>query len=179
VILIATLLLRAGLSLRDLGFTRPAAWQVWSAALVLGVLGAGALMLGPLRRSATLREWSAYRVSGALLAAVGAGFGEEIVFRGFLISALAWGGFGRAGQLAASALLFGLARSSGSAGAERRSVRGVAGTAAGAAAFGALYALLYVESGRSLLPVILAHGLTEAAVQPALFEVILVARPER
>jgi membrane protease YdiL (CAAX protease family) len=176
VILIATLLLRAGLSLRDLGLARPATWQAWGAALALGLLGAGALIAGPLRRSATLREWSAYRASGALLAAVGAGFGEEIVFRGFVISALAWGDWGAALQIAGSALLFGLARAGWGAGAGTGSFQVKAVTAATATGFGLLYAVLYVEAGRSLLPVILAHGLAEAAVQPALFEVVLTRR---
>ncbi len=176
VTLIATLLLRAGLSLRDLGLVRPVTGQAWGAALALGLVGAGALMAGPLRRSATGREWSAYRASGALLAAVGAGFGEEIVFRGFVISVLAWGGWGLTQQIAASALLFGLARLGWGAGAWPGSFKAAAATAGTATAFGGLYALLYVEAGRSLLPVILAHGLTEAAVQPALFEVILARR---
>ena len=64
VTLVAALLLRAGLSLGDLGLTRRATPEVWGAALVLALLVAGLMVAGPLRSSRTLREWSAYRVSG-------------------------------------------------------------------------------------------------------------------
>ncbi len=172
VTLIAALLLRAGLSLGDLGLTRAAAPDVWGAALVLAVLVAGLVIAGPLRSSTTLREWSAYRVSGGLLAGVAAGFSEETVFRGFVISALAWGGMGVPAQVAGSAVLFGLAHVGwGAPGGV--SPRVALGAALPTAIVGALYALLYVWGGRSLAPLIVSHALTVCLIQPALLETMI------
>ena len=173
VTLIAALLLRAGLSLGDLGLTRPATPQVWGAALALALLAAGLIAAGPLRGHATLREWSAYRVSGGLLAGVAAGFGEETVFRGFVISVLAWGGVGASVQVAGSAVLFGLAHAGWGALGRRVSVRMALGAALPTMILGALYALLYVWGGRSLAPVIVSHALTDCLIEPALLEAMI------
>jgi membrane protease YdiL (CAAX protease family) len=173
VTLVAALLLRAGLSLGDLGLTRRATPEVWGAALVLALLVAGLMIAGPLRSSRTLREWSAYRVSGGLLAGVAAGFGEEIVFRGFVISALAWGGLGSAVQIVGSAALFGLAHVGWGALGRRVSWRAALGAALPTAIVGALYALLYVWGGRSLAPLVVSHALTDCVIEPALLETMI------
>lgn len=173
VTLVATLLLRAGLSLGDIGLTRPAPREVWGAALVLALLVSALLIAGPLRGSATLREWGAYRVSGGLLAGLASGFGEEIVFRGFVMTALAWGGYGSAAQVLGSGVLFGVAYLRWGALGPRMAWRAGLGAAALAAAVGALYGLLYAWGGRSLLPLIACHTVTDAMVQPALLEAMI------
>jgi membrane protease YdiL (CAAX protease family) len=173
VTLVAALLLRAGLSLGDLGLTRPATGAVWGAALVLALLLAGLLVAGPLRSSATLREWSTYRVSGGLLAGVAAGFGEETVFRGFVLSALAWGGLGTVAQVLGSGVLFGLAHGGWGSLGGRPSLRAVLGAALPTAIVGVLYALLYVWGGRSLAPLIVSHALTDCIIEPALLETMI------
>ena len=177
VTLIAALLLRAGLSLGDLGLTRPATQEVWGASLVLALLVAGLTAAGPLRSSSTLREWSAYRVSGGLLAGVAAGFGEETVFRGFVIAALAWGGLGVPAQVVGSAVLFGLAHMGWGGQGRRASLRMALGAALPAANVGALYALLYVWGGRSLPPLIVSHALTDCLIEPALLETMIARSP--
>jgi len=177
VTLVAALLLRAGLSLGDLGLTRPATGAVWGAALVLALLVAGLTVAGPLRSSATLREWSAYRVSGGLLAGVAAGFGEETVFRGFVLSALAWGGLSATAQVLGSAVLFGLAHAGWGALGRRASVRMALGAALPTAIVGALYALLYVWGGRSLAPLIVSHALSDCIIEPALLETMIARAP--
>jgi membrane protease YdiL (CAAX protease family) len=177
VTLVAALLLRAGLSLGDLGLTRRATPEVWAAALVLGLLVAGLMIAGPLRGSATVREWSAYRVSGGLLAGVAAGFGEETVFRGFVLSSLAWGGMGIAMQVLGSAVLFGLAHVGWGTLGRRGSLRIALASAVPTAIVGALYALLYVWGGRSLTPLIVSHALTDCIIEPALLETIIARSP--
>jgi membrane protease YdiL (CAAX protease family) len=173
VTLVAALLLRAGLSLGDIGLTRAASIQVWGAALLLALLVAALMIAGPLRASATLREWSAYRVSGGLLAGVAAGFGEETVFRGFVMSALAWGGLGSSVQVVASAALFGLAHMGWGSLGRRAAVRAALGAALPTAVIGALYGLLYIWGGRSLVPLIVSHGLTDVIIEPALLEAMI------
>jgi membrane protease YdiL (CAAX protease family) len=161
VTLVAAVLLRAGLSLGDLGLTRSAPRPVWGAAILLAILTAALLVAGPLRRSATLRESSAYRVSGGLVAGLAGGLGEELVFRGFVMTVLAWGGYSTAAQIVASSVLFALARAAW---------RGGVGAVAPTALVGAMYGSLYVWGGRSLLPVIGAHALISVLVEPALLE---------
>jgi membrane protease YdiL (CAAX protease family) len=156
-----------------LGLTRRATPEVWGAALVLALLVAGLMVAGPLRSSRTLREWSAYRVSGGLLAGVAAGFGEEIVFRGFVISALAWGGLESAVQIVGSAVLFGLAHVGWGALGRRVSLRAALAAALPTAIVGALYAALYVWGGRSLAPLIVSHALTDCLIEPALLETMI------
>ena len=177
VTLIAALLLRAGLSLGDLGLTRPATRDVWGAGLVLALLLVAVLVAGPLRSSSTLREWSAYRVSGGLLAGIAAGFGEEIVFRGFVLSALAWGGLGVPAQVVGSAVVFGVAHAGWGTLGRRVAPRLALGAAAATAIVGALYGLLYVWGGRSLAPLIVSHALTDCLIEPALLETMIARSP--
>jgi membrane protease YdiL (CAAX protease family) len=120
-----------------------------------------------------LTEWSSYRVSGGLLAGMAAGFGEEVVFRGFIMSALAWGGFSPAEQVVGSALLFGLAHAGWGLLGARASARAALDAGCATAALGAVYSLLYLWSGRSLMPVIAAHAITDLIIQPALLETMI------
>ncbi len=177
VALVAALLLRAGLSLGDLGFARTASPAAWGAAVLLAALVSALMIAGPLRGNATLTEWSPYRVSGGLLAGMAAGFGEEVVFRGFIMTALAWGGFGHLGQVTGSALLFGLAYAGWGLLGRRASAPAALRAMCSTALVGVLYSLLYLWSGRSLMPVIAAHAITDLIIEPALLET-MIARHE-
>jgi membrane protease YdiL (CAAX protease family) len=90
-----------------------------------------------------------------LLAWVSAALGEELVFRGFFLTRLEilFGGGLRATAtaVAGQALLFGL-------GHWYLGLRGVST----AALIGLVYGVVYVCNGRNLVPLIVAHGLTDS-----------------
>jgi membrane protease YdiL (CAAX protease family) len=90
-----------------------------------------------------------------LLVCASAAFGEELVFRGFLLTRLEillGGGLSAtATAVAGQALLFGVAH-------WYLGLRGVST----AALIGLAYGVVYVCNGRNLAPLIVAHGLTDS-----------------
>jgi hypothetical protein len=77
-------------------------------AVTLAAALAVMMLAGPLRGATNWKEATLFRGYPSIVAALGAGFGEEIVFRGYG-SELAWSGAGRVSQVMAAALIFGLA----------------------------------------------------------------------
>jgi membrane protease YdiL (CAAX protease family) len=96
-------------SLADIGFGRSSSIYGWISAGVLTVLFVGLMLMGPLRGRAPLAELSFFHLYNSVVAGLGAGFCEELVFRGFVMSVLSWAGVGRVTQVLASGLLCGLA----------------------------------------------------------------------
>jgi len=166
VLLLAAFLRSRGRALRDLGLWKSASPLAWIIAVFLSVTLAAMMLAGPLRGAANLKEATLFRVYTSIVAALGAGFGEEILFRGYVMSELAWSGAGRVSQVVAAALIFGLAHARWASlgqGFDPRVLLGSAGTTMMA---GALYAGLYLVSRRSLMPAIASHGLTDLVIEP-------------
>lgn len=159
-----TLVLRGrGMSLSDLGLWRVPRPAGWIAAVFLA--GASVLLLsaGPVRSRIVWTDMSAFRLYTAILAGVAAGCCEEIVFRGYIMTALGRSGVGLVGQLVGAAALFGLAHVGWSSGGSAREMlapiinTGIAGL---------LYGCVYVIGGRTLMPVIMAHAVTDMLIEP-------------
>jgi membrane protease YdiL (CAAX protease family) len=153
-------------SLADIGFGRSSAVYGWIAAGVLTILFVGFMLMEPLRGRAPLGEISFFHLYNSVIAGLGAGFCEELVFRGFIMSVLSWAGVGRVTQVLASGVLFGLAHvgwvSLGAAFDPRLFLATVIPTAV----FGMLYAGIYLLGGRSLTPVIVSHTITDMIIEP-------------
>jgi len=161
---LGVVLRQRGLTFHDLGLGRSARPWSWVAAGILTALFVFVLAQGPLKARIAWSDASLFRVYTAVLAGVAAGLGEEILFRGYVMTELARGGVGIAGQLVGSAVLFGLAHVGWS-------TIGQAGGAALApiintAVAGFLYGVVYLLAGRSLLPVVAAHALTDMLIEP-------------
>jgi uncharacterized protein len=160
---------RRGLAWRDLGLRRPEGWRraaVLGIGVAIALEAANTLLIGPILAQLTGATQDLSRFAnlagGNLGALVGwlavtwtlAAFGEELVFRAYLMNrAVDLLGGTRAGwvvSLLATNVIFGLAHAyQGPLGVL---LAGVTGTAAG---------LLYLRAGRNLWPSIVMHGVLD------------------
>jgi membrane protease YdiL (CAAX protease family) len=162
----------------DVGLRRPR-WRRFALAMILGLLlsaGAAAIArlgLGLARPEAPASDYSMfYPLKGDLRLYLyfllpvtwgSAAFGEELIFRGFVLGALeqAFGGRRRAATLAAvvvQAPLFGLLHI----------YQGVGG-AMTAGAVGLALGVVWLVSGRNLWAAIVVHGLIDSAAMTAFY----------
>jgi uncharacterized protein len=153
-------------SLLDIGLGRPSSTYGWLAAGVLTTLFIWLMLMGPLRGRAALTEISFFHLYNSIIAGLGAGFCEEMLFRGFVMSELSWAGAGRITQVLASGLLFGLAHVGWTTLGPHFKVRLFLGTVIPTAVLGMLYAGIYLIGGRSLMPVIVSHVITDMIIEP-------------
>lgn len=160
---------------RDLGLRRP---RSWPATLLLSLGGVAAIHLGIMRGIAPLvQRWTgppdisrfdglrgngAALILGLITAWTLAAFGEEMVFRGYLLNRLAafFGGkrLGWGAAVVLSSLVFGAGHA----------YQGPAGMIL-TAGVGVLYALAYLLTGRNLWAPILIHGLYDSFAFIVLF----------
>jgi membrane protease YdiL (CAAX protease family) len=163
-----TLTLRAqGRRLSDIGWGAKAAWPGWLMALLVVAFYAGMLAVGPMRSAPLFSDWSLFRIGSALTVAVTAGICEETLFRGFVMTEARSAGLNVFGQILLSAALFGLAHFGwGGLGGGGFNLATAIGAAVSTAILGALLAATYALGGRSLTPVILAHGLIDLIIEP-------------
>src|SRR5436309_8452681 len=153
-----------GETLADIGLKRPASWM---RTFMIGI-GLAAIVFIAMyfsERAGFRRDLSKFKdvqgnlelaVLGVFYALIGAGFYEEFMFRGFLMQGLAmFFGGSRGGWIAACVLqgaLFGLAHA-------YQNPLGILITGT----LGVLMGLLVLALGRNLWPVIIGHGLFDAA----------------
>src|SRR5436190_13595720 len=158
------LVLLRGERLADIGLKRPESWR---RTLIIGV-GLAAIVFIAMyvsEKAGFRRDLSKFKdvqgnlelaVLGVFYALIGAGFYEEFMFRGFLMQGLAMiFGAGGAAWIAACVVqgaLFGAAHA-------YQNPLGIAITGT----LGVLMGLLVLASGRNLWPVIIGHGLFDAA----------------
>jgi uncharacterized protein len=134
------------------------------ATVYIGVVGT---TLG--RNAGLLSDWSLYRISLAVLVGLSAGVCGELIFRGFLMAQARDAGLGVVPQVILSSLLFGLALARfGWSGTTSPNIGAIVGVAGATAVLGAAFAGMYLTSGRSLMPVIVAHTLIDMALQPGI-----------
>jgi membrane protease YdiL (CAAX protease family) len=153
-------------SLADIGFGRSSTIYGWISAGVLTVLFVGLMLMGPLKGRAPLAELSFFHLYNSTIAGLGAGFCEELVFRGFVMSVLSWAGVGRVTQVLASGLLFGLAHVGWTTLGAVFDPRLVLGPVISTTVLGVLYAGIYLVGKRSLTPVIVSHTITDVIIEP-------------
>ncbi len=153
--------------LRGLGFASgpPGTLLAWSLGLVVAVFYAAyAVRNIPLVRE-HWRAVSLFKLLGVLVA-VSAALVEEAFFRRLLMDALMRAGWPAVVQVVASGLIFGLAHGIWGIMTGRVSV-GV-GTMIATGTLGTALGLVYVVGDRSLAPVIVAHFIVTATIQPGI-----------
>lgn len=147
--------------------------SAWALALTI----AGVFIWLTARRDPFIREHLftfSYLTALAVPMALVTGVFEELFFRGFLMNLAMKDGWGFAGQVLLSAIVFGMAH--GVWGLFGRSLRVAVGAAAATGLLGAALAVVYVLGGRSVGPCALAHVLINLALEPWL---ILSAAAQR
>ena len=155
-----------GQTLADLGWRKRASLWGWLFAIVLALLYAGLMLFGPLRTQPFLSDWSFFRIATALGIGITAGICEETIFRGFVMTQARDAGLPVAGQVALSAILFGLAHVGWSEMSGHFNIGALLGSVAATAVLGGLLAIIYVVGRRSLMPVMVAHGAIDMAIEP-------------
>jgi membrane protease YdiL (CAAX protease family) len=102
---------RRGIGLRQIGLWTSSPARGWIAAAIVAGLFIWFNLAFPLRNERNLAEVSLFHIYNSLTAGLIAGFGEEILFRGFFMTKLAWAGFGKTAQVIISAIQYGLVHS--------------------------------------------------------------------
>jgi membrane protease YdiL (CAAX protease family) len=157
----------SGRTLSDLGWRRPSTFGAWVFAACVVVIYAGYAAFGLLKGSAMLTDWSAFRVLSALSVGITAGFCEEALFRGFVISEAKNGGAPVWLQIVLSGLLFGLAHVGwGGMGGAHFDIGSAIGSAISTGVLGAVLAGVYIVGKRSLMPVVAAHAAIDMIIEP-------------
>ncbi|HLX26933.1 MAG TPA: CPBP family intramembrane glutamic endopeptidase [Casimicrobiaceae bacterium] len=164
---------RTGQSLSALGFGRRAPLRGWIAAAIVTAAVLFFFLSGPLRGRAALAEPTFFHIYNSLLAGIAAGFCEEIFFRGFVMTRLDQARVATWLQVVASGLLFGVAHAGWGSLSGHADARVLVASIVSTAILGWIYALVYVISRRTLMPVIAAHVITDAVIEPWLALVAL------
>jgi membrane protease YdiL (CAAX protease family) len=159
-------------SLLRLRLCKTSPWMGWIAALALTAFYVVPAVNG-LHNGAAHLPWqqiffdpSFFHLYTALVVGLSAGLCEEVFFRAFVMDRLSRAGYGWVVQIAGSGMLFGLAH--GLYGLSQGWSAGL-DIMAHTALLGALYAIVYLLSRRSLMPCIVAHLLNDAIVLPWIF----------
>jgi membrane protease YdiL (CAAX protease family) len=156
-----------GQTLGDIGFGRPARIWGWVVALAFAALYGGGTLMGMLKAGAPVTtDWSFFRIAIALGIGISAGICEETVFRGFVMGQARDGGAHWIIQILLSALLFGAAHAGWGGMTGHVQMQQMIGAMAATAILGLMMAIGYVAGGRSLTPVIIAHGIIDVLVEP-------------
>jgi membrane protease YdiL (CAAX protease family) len=172
-VLLVFYLKRRGIGLRQIGLWASSPAYGWiAAAIVVGLFVWFNLAL-PLRNEQNLGELSLFHIYNALTAGVIAGFVEEILFRGFFMTQLAWAGFGKVAQVTISAILYGLVHSAWGFTSGMFTMQMMGGAIIGTAVFGVFCSIVYLLSRRSLMPVIIGHAAIDFVIEPWLFVVAI------
>lgn len=160
----------------SVGFRAPPSWlrlALWVIAIYVLVIAANALVVVPIGRALGWAPLDLSRFAGLrgnpsrlalwlLVAWTTAAFGEELLFRGFLLTRLQAllgpHAVGMVGAVVLQATLFAI-------GHAYLGIRGTVSAGVVALVFGTVYVL----NGRQLLPLILAHGLTDSVSLIAIY----------
>jgi CAAX protease family protein len=165
-ILLVLYLRRRGRSLRDLGLWKTSPARGWILAAIFTGLYLWMTFAAVLRGRTALGEFSVFHIYNSLAAGIVAGFVEEIFFRGFVMSELEWSRLGPAVQVIAAGLLFGIAHSGWGLFSGRVSWPALIGSVTATTILGLAFAVAYLASRRSLMPVIAGHLVMDLLIEP-------------
>ncbi len=160
---------RRGITLHSLGLWRSAPIRGWVVAGVVAALFIAFTLALPLRAETHLAEVSLFRIYNALIAAFVAGFVEEILFRGYVMTELRLSGWGNAAQVIISSLIYGAVHATWGVVTGMFTWEMLGGIVIGTSVFGCFCAVTYLVSRRSLMPVIASHGAINLAIEPWMF----------
>lgn len=166
VLLLVAWLRRERRSLRDLGWLRAAPLRGWIAAVAFTAFWIPSTLFGAIGGGAPVLEPSGFNLAASLLAGPVIGFTEEVFSRGFVMTRLQRGGVGRAGQVLAAGLIFGLAHLGWGALSGTFDAAAAIGAFIATSVLGLAYAGIYLLSDRSLLPVVLSHATSNIVLEP-------------
>jgi uncharacterized protein len=162
-----------GRSLRDLGLWQESPLRGWIIAVAMTALYVWVVFTSVLRGHAGTTEVSAFHIYNSLIAGLSAGIVEETFFRGFVMNQLRWSGFGATFQVIASGVLFGVAHVGWGLLAAKPQWDAAIGAMFATSILGIAYALIYLGSRRSLMPVIVGHSLMDLFIEPRLVMITL------
>jgi membrane protease YdiL (CAAX protease family) len=154
-----------GLSFKDLGFWNLGTWPAWVVALLLAFLSiASNLRLLPRMHVPISYAFMphGFHLFAALTLGITAGFCEEVLFRGFLMTQFAKTGYGKTMQVLVPGLAFGLAH----AGYLNQGFLVWLGIMLPTMFLGMMWGVAYLLGRRSLVPTIIAHFLNDATALP-------------
>src|SRR5215831_9687905 len=150
---------------KTLGVRRFGTWPAWVLALSLAALSiASNLRLFPrmgIPISAAFFPHG-FHLFAALVLGITAGFCEEVLFRGFLMTQFAEAGYGKAMQVLMPGVAFGLAH----AGYLNQGILVWLGIAVPTAFLGMMWGIAYLLGRRGLVPTMVAHFLNDATALP-------------
>ena len=172
-VLLLFYLKRRNIGLRQIGLWTSSPSRGWIAAAMVAGLFIWFNLALPLRDERNLAEVSLFHIYNSLTAGVIAGFVEEILFRGFFMTELAWAGFGKTAQVTISAILYGLVHSAWGFTSGMFTMQMMGGAIIGTAVFGVFCSTVYLVSRRSLMPVIVGHAAIDFVIEPWLFMVAI------
>ena len=155
-----------GQSLPDLGFGKSSPLRGWIASAVITFLYVWVVLGSAIKGHAPLAEVSAFHLYGSLVAGLSAGIVEECFFRGFVMNQLRGAGFGSSIQVVASGLLFGVAHVGWGLVSKHPDWHAAIGAMVATGILGVFFALTYVISRRSLMPVIFGHAIMDLLIEP-------------
>jgi membrane protease YdiL (CAAX protease family) len=156
-----------GRTLASIGFGRPARLLGWLLALLFAALYGGFTLMGMTRAGAPVAtDWSFFRIATALGIGISAGICEETVFRGFIMGQARDGGAHWSIQIVLSAALFGLAHIGWGGMSGHVEMQQAIGAVGATAVLGLMMAAAYLVGGRSLTPVVVAHGIIDLIAEP-------------
>lgn len=155
-----------GQRLSDLGWRKPASLAGWAGALAVIAIYAGFARFGFLKNAPMLSDWSLFRIAAALGVGITAGFGEEVMFRGFVMTQARDAGLPTWLQVVLAAVLFGMAHGGWGALGSHFDLGGAIGATVSTAILGAVLAGVYLLGRRSLMPVVFAHAMIDLIIEP-------------
>jgi membrane protease YdiL (CAAX protease family) len=165
-ILLVQYLRGRGRSLRDLGLWKTSPARGWIFAAIVTALYLWMTFAMALRGHSALGEISVFHIYNSLAAGIVAGFVEEIFFRGFVMSELEWSRLGPAVQVTAAGLLFGIAHSGWGLFSGQVNWPALTSSVTATTILGLAFAIVYLASRRSLMPVIAGHLVMDLLIEP-------------
>jgi len=165
-ILLVIYLRGQGRTLRELGLWKTSPARGWILAGIFAGLYLWMTFAAVLRGHTALSEVSVFHIYNSLTAGIVAGFVEEIFFRGFVISELEWARLGPVLQVIASGVLFGIAHSGWGLFSGHVNWPALIGSVSATTIMGLAFAIAYLASRRSLMPVITGHLVMDCLIEP-------------
>jgi membrane protease YdiL (CAAX protease family) len=152
---------RRGESLRSLGLERMGNWAGWITALLFAAITIASNLRFFPRMAIPIHYAFAptgFHLAASLLTGITAGYCEELLFRGLLMTDFAKAGYGKAAQIIIPGISFGLSH----VGYSIHGLLPAVGIMAPTAVLGILWGISYLLGRRALLPCMVAHFLNDA-----------------